>query len=314
MRILRLLRMAFVLFTRVLLASLPAATACRVIRFITIHLPRSWGEIALSYMNDYIDGYRLPSVEVRTKPGFLMRLELRDRWVQKSIYFLGKWEHDSTEIVSSTLKEGDVFFDLGANVGYFTLLAAQFVGRRGQVYAFEPVPEIFAKLEQNVKLNGFNHVTLVNAAVTDRSGKVAIEDVSCLTNLGTASLVPRQPGIPMLEVPAVSLDEFCRSHTITRIKLIKMDIEGAEMLALRGMSDLLSASRAPDLLCEVDDALLSRMGARAEDLCEFLSSLGFQIYRLTPRGLQVVNANSILSGQNYYFSKWPREKLPLEAV
>jgi len=302
MKLLGFLRMCAALFARGILAAFPSRGACRIIRFLSFRLPWAWGNSAIFHLSPYVDGHHPPFVEAPTKSGFRMHLDLRDRWIQRYIYFLGTWDRDSTKIVHSVLRDGDVFFDVGANVGYFTLMAAKLVGPRGRVYAFEPEPELYSQLSRNVTLNGMKNVELANVAVTDRSGKILIENVAYIGNRGAASLVPRQPGMPMIEVNAISLDEFSRMHGIARIRLIKMDIEGAEMLALQGMIGLLSAPTVPDLLCEVDDRLLRRMGFRDEDVYSLLSSLGFKRYAITPKGLEEVEPG-LNPGENLYFSK-----------
>jgi FkbM family methyltransferase len=189
------------------------------------------------------------------------------------------------------------------------LVAAQAVGPEGHVYAFEPVPELFSALKRNVELNGFRNVTCVRAAVTDRSGEVAIEDTSSLPSKAGATLLARSPDMPMINVPAVTIDGFSCEHELTKVDFVKMDIEGSEVLALRGMSKLLSGPQGPDVLCEVTDSLLKRMGSGGEELCRFLINLGYAPYKPVYHRLERTSTNgeriTLPSnlGENYFFSK-----------
>ena len=237
-----------------------------------------------------------------------MLLDLADTSIQRYIYFLREWEPNEAKIIKSALREGDVFLDLGANVGYFSLLAAQVVGATGKVYAFEAQPAICVQLKENVNLNGFVNVQIMNLAIADRISDFIVEDVSGLGNRGAAMLIPREPGMPVIKVAGTTIDEFCRSQQVKDVGLIKMDIEGSEMLALKGMRDLLSTPNAPDMLCEINEPLLKRMGSSGNEIYSYMSGMGYQMYQSSKRGLERVVAKEFAAhsdplGDNYFFSK-----------
>jgi FkbM family methyltransferase len=309
----RVLRRGFILVSRFLLATLPATQACQLIRRFTRLLPWEWGQPLIARLSPVLDKFSLPVIAARTKHKFAMWLDLKDTSIQRYLFFLGEWEADATKAIKSILREGDVFFDLGANVGYFSLVGADIVGSGGRIYAFEAQSTLCSQLRENLSLNEIKNVRVVNVAVTDKVCDLVIEDVSALGNRGAATLLPRRSDMPVVKVAGTSVDDFCFSEGIERVSLIKMDIEGSEMLALRGMRALLSCPQAPTLLCEINEPLLQRMGSSGDELRSYLADLGYEAYELTeggPRKLEtsVRTLPVNLLGDNYVFAKKPAEQ------
>lgn len=303
-----ILRRAFILTSRFLLASLSPIRACQTIRTFTWLLPWKWGHQLVPHLSLLLNDRALPAVRLNTKHDFQMCLDLADTSIQRHVFFLGEWEPEETNIIKLILRKGDVLLDVGANVGYFSLLAAHLVGDHGKVYAFEAQPSLCAQLESNLTLNGLCNVEVLNVAVADRISDLVIEDVSALGNRGAAMLIPRGPKIPVITVKGTTVDDFCRSRGISKVNLVKMDIEGSEMLALRGMNLLLSSPDAPDLLCEINEPLLNRMGSSGDEVRSYLRSLGYDMYQPTSNGIQKVISHRLtvsedLLGDNYLFSK-----------
>ncbi|WP_053076756.1 FkbM family methyltransferase [Caenimonas sp. SL110] len=174
--------------------------------------------------------------------------------------WLGIYESELQRLLVDSLSAGDVFLDVGANVGFFSLLGATLVGPAGKVVAFEPVSENAQLLLRNLALNKVSNVQLIEAAVADRVGTASFEDGQSPSQgrLGTGGR----------SVPVVTLDGLLASGAIPVPQVIKMDIEGAESLALAGARGLLSAHR-PKLL-------LSTHGYQQQAQClEFLHALGY---------------------------------------
>jgi FkbM family methyltransferase len=158
-------------------------------------------------------------------------------------YLLGTTEPGVQEFIVEHLHEGGVFYDLGANVGYFTLVGARIVGSRGRVRAYEPFTENAAALRRNVALNGLTDtVTVVEAAVADHAGQAAFRT-------GPTGQDGRLSDEGELVVPMVTLDEEIGQGAAPPT-FVKIDIEGAELAALRGMREALKTHR-PVVLCEV---------------------------------------------------------------
>lgn len=174
-------------------------------------------------------------------------LELNPRTGQH--YLRGEVEPAIQEILSNRLKPGMVFYDLGANIGFFSLLAARLVGAAGQVFSFEPDPEIAARLRRNIARNGFINATVVEAGIWSESREVnfvAADSSSPDRGLGKFVAGVNSPsGTP---VRCVALDDFVRSAPTPDI--VKCDVEGAEIEAFRGAENLLAA-RHPVILCEM---------------------------------------------------------------
>lgn len=164
----------------------------------------------------------------------------------------GLYELTVARLLKRTLRPGDHFIDGGANLGYFTLLAARLVGPTGRVDAFEPQPDNFARLAANHQRNGSPpHVHLHPLALSDRPGEITIHTYAQQNsshNHGCASLYP-EPGQPTHKhaVQAVRMDDHLASSSP---RLIKLDLEGAEPLAIAGMTKLLQRDNPPTLIVE----------------------------------------------------------------
>lgn len=198
------------------------------------------------------------------------------------IYYQDVSEPITINFVLGLLKEGMVFWDIGAHIGEYTLLAAKAVGDGGQVHSFEPHPEIFDILQRNVQMNMLRNVILNNIAVTDRQGELDFEiftEPSISRLRATGPTHSEDPKIT-IKVDAVSLDKY----TIGRKKpdLIKIDVEGAEIFVLRGMRKLLERQPddVPTLIFEFNPANFSRYAYEDSALLGYLKDLGFSVFTI----------------------------------
>jgi len=208
---------------------------------------------------------------VEISPGVKMKLRLKYRGDIDIWVYMRGLAHYSAQVFVNYLKEGMTVFDIGANVGYYTLLIAQKVGSTGKVYAFEPIPETFARLQENIALNGFTNIVAVPAAVTDRdcTVRMSVED--------SASSIFRASSANSIEVPTISLDSFVGQHRIERVDAIKMDVEGAELLVLRGADQVIRRYK-PIIMTEINPALLKSAGTTAEELFKAIIDYGYDSY------------------------------------
>lgn len=186
-----------------------------------------------------------------------------------------EFEPLETKLIDEQLREGDVVLDIGANIGYYTLLAARKVGARGRVYAFEPDPINFSLLSQNVELNGYQNVVLVNKAVGETSEdlKLYLSDV----NAGDHRTYDSDGGRRTITIPCTSMDDYFRGRE-SRVDFIKMDIQGFECRALRGMQETLGQSEKVRLTAEFWPHGLVRAGDSPEELIRLLELNGFKLY------------------------------------
>jgi FkbM family methyltransferase len=214
-----------------------------------------------------------------------MRLALGD-WLGRHVYATGEYEPATAAVIKAILRPGDTFVDVGANVGYFTLLGASRVGPRGRVFAFEPVPHLRKQLAANVRLNRFATVTVRGEAIAEQPGEAEFF-LGPADHCGTSSLRSVAGSAGTLTVRTGRLDDMLPAEQ--KVRLIKIDVEGAEYAALCGMHDCLRRHH-PDLVIEVTDAFLRAMGHSAEMLFRFLRETGYRMYVIDHRGLVPVAA------------------------
>ncbi len=179
-------------------------------------------------------------------------------------------------LVSSILPHGGIMVDVGTNVDHFTFDAYTALGKQGRVIAFEPHPRIFLYLTKNLQFNDYPQVSLSCMALSDRCGKASREDsrwddMNSLTELSN-------PTDARVIVRTTTLDEALAADSRV-IHLLKIDVEGAEMMVLRGASHTLKRTEA--LMVEAGDLNTLRFGSRASDLLTFLRSQGFHVRTTT---------------------------------
>lgn len=216
------------------------------------------------------------TLEIDSVGSLPMFLNPRDGVITRQMMWRGKWEPRETYWFIRALREGDTVVDLGANVGYFTLIAARLVGDTGHVYAFEPDPEGFALLERNVRLNGLRNVTLLQKAASNENG--SIELYLSERNLGDHRIyAPADETRTTVEVEAVRLDDYFEDLR-SEIDFVKIDTQGAELAILEGMEAILEAS--PRLLMNVEywPRGLQEAGASHEALLDLLRRHDFRFF------------------------------------
>jgi FkbM family methyltransferase len=207
--------------------------------------------------------------------GYNMRLE----WRSSKAFVFGTYESEVTRALQQIVQTNWVVFDIGAHVGYFALLLARLVGPNGRVFAFEPLPDNFRALEENVRMNGCCNVVVENRAVAAISGLANLKsnDTDHLTY--TSSLVD---GRPMIDVEVVSLDDYTAGLQ-ERVQFVMMDVEGAEADVLKGMRSTLQRD-FPTLLIELHG--FDQWGESHPALQELLS-MGYSFRYLDGPGAQV---------------------------
>lgn len=179
-----------------------------------------------------------------------------------------------------TAKRGDIIFDVGANIGAYTVPLALRVGNEGHVYAFEALRANYEILLQNIALNALKNVTPVFGAVTDKSGTYEVPEVSERSeNMGNYSLASESVG--RITIPSLSLDDFVAENSIERINLMKIDIEGSETIALRGAHATFAKGLVKTVVCEFNPYWLPKMGSSVEELYEAFEGFGMEAFLIT---------------------------------
>jgi FkbM family methyltransferase len=198
--------------------------------------------------------------------------------IQQYIYYFGVWEPHITAFISRRLTSGDTFVDVGANIGYYSLLASRLVGASGTVVAIEASPRIFSKLRANLALNGVSNVRAVNLAASECEGSVKIFR-GHEHHIGLTTIIEDRGFELECEVGAAPLSSILRPEEVRNARLVKIDVEGAEWLVVCGMASLINKGRRDlDILIEVDTDRLAHQGKTPDDLLRPFLTGGFHPY------------------------------------
>ena len=189
----------------------------------------------------------------------------------------GSYEELESKLVKKEIQKGNVVLDLGANIGYFTLLFAKLVGNEGKVFAFEPEPNNFALLKKNIEINGYKNITLENMAISNNVGKIKLYISNIRT--GMHRIYPSHFCTKkFVEVKTTTLDEYFKNQDfIEKISFIKMDVEGSELGILKGMKKIFEKNMKLKLLLEFVPSCIKEYGADPSELLKLLTDEGFQI-------------------------------------
>jgi FkbM family methyltransferase len=204
--------------------------------------------------------------------GSTIKLDLAD-YIQRSIY-LDTFESRETALIKNYLQAGMTFVDVGANIGYYTLLAASLVKPEGLVIAFEPSPYAYARLAQTVKQNNLPQVKLNQVGLSDAIGTAQLFLPREVGN-HSPSMIPHHAGTPV-NVPVTTLDEYIEAQKIQHIDLVKIDVEGLEPNVVRGATRAISQRRIKAILCEFNKYWLEQNGSSPRYLYKLLTDFGFK--------------------------------------
>ncbi len=243
--------------------------------------------------------------------GTVMELDISQK-TQRQIFLYPRYEDPIRSYIEKTLKAGGTFLDIGANVGYYTVIAAGRVTPTGRVFSFEPEEANFSVLKKNVELNHLSNVTLEQVAVADQGGG-GVMYLNPL-NEGGHSLVPMdsyrdsgykmEPALAKKKFPdfsfeqkirTISLDDYLGSQSnLGSIAVAKIDVEGFEEKVLLGMDELLSRGIIGSLVCEISGVESAAVS--------YLKSKNYLPYSLNKSG-EVVPVVGVVGGNNYLFKR-----------
>lgn len=191
----------------------------------------------------------------------------------------GIYEKQTTWVFRSMVNKGMVCLDIGANIGYFTLIAARLVGEEGKVFAFEPEPHNFDLLVRNITLNGYDNVIPVQKAISNKNGRTKLF-LNTFEGGGHTLARARHndkffEGI--IEVEVQTLDSFFSDYN-GKIDFIKVDVEGAELAVLEGMGNIIKKNKDLIIITEFCPQHLSQFGSPPEEYLNRLIQHGFKLY------------------------------------
>ena len=252
-----------------------AALATPVVRLLSLHIPPARRNVWRRLIYPYF-AWRDYQYVAKTQFGSSMKGTTSDV-IQRYIYYFGIWEPHVGAFLRARLKSGETFVDVGANVGYFTLLGAKLVGPKGRVVAIEAASTTMEQLRANVGRNRVDGIVrCVHAAASDREGTTVLY-AGQTGNLGTASIV-REKGNHAEAVPCAPLDRLLTPQEIESVRVIKIDVEGAEALVFEGMKSILARLR-PD--AEIVMEIIPELSGQ-ETVMGVFAREGWNAYALRP--------------------------------
>lgn len=267
--------------------------ACGALLYYLRFSPIAWGKhrlMRMTWKHLWTRGY---SGEVVLK-GTSVKMSCDPRWfIQRVVYFCREYEPTECKVWTKRARSAYVIFDVGANVGLYTLLAAS-ANSAADIHAFEPTPELVRALRRNIALNEFTHVTVNEAAVAAKSGVVylnlctgsdgANEGMNFVSDSWSDSALPTR---------AVSIDDYCDEAGISYIDLMKMDIEGGEFNALAGCRSLLSRRAIGCIVVELVGWCAERGGPGVSAICNLLRDHDYDLFEIRPHGLHLLTTGAV---------------------
>lgn len=219
----------------------------------------------------------LRPLRVEVERGISLMLDPQDA-ISRTILVsrAGRWEPEIWSAISSGLSQGAVFFDVGAHIGYDSLKGSVTVGDGGRVVAFEPNPNTLLQLRSNIEASAARNVIVQPIACTDTDTTLTLFDSTLGGNSGSSSLSRENAG-PITRSYTVRgrpIDDVVRELELQRLDVLKADVEGAELIVLRGARETLRRFH-PKLILEVVPRQLANMGTSVDELEAFVRSLGY---------------------------------------
>jgi FkbM family methyltransferase len=244
------------------------ATSLRIARRILVLRPEELGSIVKKILGVKRKIFRIGEFDLWLDPASNLGYQLLSQ---------GEVEEQTKLSIETILHEGDIFVDVGANEGWFSLQAARRVGPGGCVYCIEPQERLWPVIIKNFLLNTMTQYRILPYAVGEKHEDVDL-NLSLSMNTGSTSIVPlfRQHFRKQQQIRCTTLDYLADLYRMKEITLVKMDIEGYELFALKGMQNLLRAGRIRNLLIELHPSQLARLGQSVDDVVRYIE--GFQYH------------------------------------
>jgi FkbM family methyltransferase len=245
------------------------------IRYFPLRLgkPFVWTRIVEPYL-----AWQPHPFRARTSFGFHLEGDSQDL-IQQWVYYFGVWEPSLTTFVRRRLRLGDTCVDVGANIGYYALLASKQVGPSGRVVAIEASPAIYRSLERNVGSNPAANVRMVNAAAYGRRAVVRLYRGNA-HNCGETTMLVQDAGTFECDVDAFPLQDLLTPTELQSARLIKIDTEGAEHAILSGFESFDRLRSDAEFVVEVHPSYLERRGESLDAVLRVMETAGFAAYVL----------------------------------
>jgi FkbM family methyltransferase len=245
--------------------------------------------------------------------GFVLKVHSRS--VLAEPLFVGSgFEEGEMRLLHRLAKPGFNVFDIGANIGLYSVMLGKLVGPQGKIWSFEPFAPIASYLKENVKLNELENVSIFETAISDNVGTadfhVFPEGSDVYNSLGASIRnVEKLNAVRKIEISTTTLDNFAAAQGIQQIDLIKLDVEGAEQRVISGAEQLISRSPNIKILMELYDPSAEQCGCSNKQLMQMLQEWGFNIYRIDPGGLLIPSTPNTFIGNNALFARSSIDKI-----
>ncbi|MDP9174164.1 MAG: FkbM family methyltransferase [Planctomycetota bacterium] len=225
--------------------------------------------------------------ESEVEPGVRLRLYFDSelaKWIAN-----GGFEITERQFIKSYLRPGDIFVDVGANIGLFTVIAARSVGVHGKVCAFEPCVRTFARLNENVTLNNQRNILTCNTALSDRTEtRKMITSRDGFDAWNSLAQPFAGKSFAAEQISCITWDNFSRDHGLVgHVTLMKIDVEGWELRVIEGAAESLLRDDAPDLLVEFADTTADLAGSSCRELYDRLVSFGYRMFTYNPEDREI---------------------------
>jgi FkbM family methyltransferase len=240
--------------------------------------------------HNYQDIQLLPNLELRCYP---------DSFSASAALYCGLYDYNEMNFLLRYLRSEDSFLDIGANVGVCTLLAASKI-KSGFIYSFEVLPKNYARLQENLELNQLDRVKTYEVAIADFTGEISLN----LAEDDSMPFITPNASDKTITVSTDTLDNLLKEQPLDNLALAKIDIEGAEILALKGATSLLKQQRPYVWILEINDTV-DNFGYQKQDVANFLQNYGYRLYhydadtnKLNAIGIEQRQGNNVLAIAN----------------
>jgi len=196
--------------------------------------------------------------------------------IQNQLFFQGYFEHKETRILGRLLKPGMTVLDVGANIGWHSLIAASKVGSSGRVISFEPVSATYGHLIENLRINNCGNVEAHEIGLSNDSRNIDIYSVE-KNNDGSNSIFPSASSQLLQKIAVREGAALLRASGVLRVDFCKIDVEGAEIEVLDGLDEYLSNGLIKIIMIELNERALRNAGRSGRELVEKLLNLGYKI-------------------------------------
>lgn len=226
-----------------------------------------------------------------------------NNYLEYSVFTTGTYETHIANLIKSQIREGDVVFDIGANIGIHTITMSQSAGKNGKVYAFEPIAFLGERLKKNIWINNIDNVEVVPYALSDEAATTKVFFDENQQNLGTVSLA-NDAYKRNYSIEVRKGDDLVNEYQIEKINFIKIDVEGLEIKVLMGLKHAIQRFR-PRIIFEYDQHYLQRTNDKGTDLQErlfnFFHQWKYQLYNIEPEGMRSIpNKSAFPSSGNIF--------------